>query len=120
MIQTVYTRHAIFSMVYRKRCRNQRQKPVLWYALRFADGRQCVLLYEPRYVAGYQHIDFFALSSGWEALTESGYKSIFVRFERENGKLIPRYDAIRSFFTQHCEKAGVRFKQQPQQQLALL
>ena len=120
MIQTVYTRHAIFSMIYRKRSHNQRQKPVLWYALTFAGGRQCVLLYEPQYLAGYQHIDFFALSSGWEALTESGYKSIFVRFEREYGKVIPRYDDIRRFFTQHCQKAGVRFKQQAQQQLALL
>ena len=36
------------------------------------------VLYKPSYFTGYDHLEFLALSQGFDSFTETGYKSVFV------------------------------------------
>lgn len=74
------------------------------YYLKFASGLRCALVYKPD-AFGMQHIEFFALSDGWEGFTTTGYKSHFCQYRNKAG-LIPSYQQIQSYWHQVCRADG--------------
>ena len=105
---TVYTSAYIHQSVYASRMSEQggMGHKTLVYYLNYSRGRYCALIYKPD-AYGRQHIGFYALSEGWDVLTETGYLSYFFSFISESGSVIPSCHDMRLYWREVCQSAGL-------------
>ena len=80
---------------------------VLLYKLDFVKGRSCIILYEPDSYDCVQHLSFYALSTGWEKVTETGFKSLFIQYSNDRGGRIPRFQEMRDYWKAYCKDLGL-------------
>jgi len=98
-----FTKQEIFWEVIQKRKRlSQRGNRI--YLLFFRFGRlKFALTVEPEFCSG--HIQFFAMSDGFEKFTDTGYLSIFANLDG----VVPR-SSLLDFISMKLEGAGINLK----------
>ena len=104
----IYLLKSVFELLYQSRQRRtKKQQIVIFYKFQYEKGRRCVINYELDTYGGYQHISFYALSTGWEKVTETGYRSVFINYENDHGGRIPSYEKMKAYWKKYCNKAGL-------------
>lgn len=107
MQNRIYSLSSVFNSLFRVRERNTSGHRVIFYNMRFKKGRYCALIYRPDTFHFFQHISFYALSAGWEQVSETGYKSVFFQYENESGTKIPSYVEMKAFWEDYCKREGL-------------
>jgi len=103
----IYSPSTVLCLLYQARLRHSRITCVISYKIDFGKGRSCIILYEPNAYRCVQHFSFYALSSGWNKMTETGYKSLFVQFRNERGGRIPSYQEMVKHWKSYCHDLGL-------------
>lgn len=107
MQSQIYTLNSVFNFLYQAREKEISKHKIILYSMGFRRGRSCALVYRPDTYHIYQHISFYALSSGWEQITKTGYKSVFFQYENGNGTKIPSYIEMKAFWEDYCKREGL-------------
>jgi len=98
----VHSKQNLFSTVFEKRQREIRRSRI--FLLFFESGAyRFGLVYQPEYFSG--HMELYAMSEGFEKLTDTGYRSIFT-----GGSTPVSFDEIRSFIFEILKDAGIDFE----------
>ena len=103
----IYSLNSVLYFLYQARSRRSQLTKVVFYKINFGKGRCCIILYEPDSYHNVQHLSFYALSTGWNKVTETGFKSLFIQFSNIRGGKTPSFQEMESYWKAYCNELGL-------------